>query len=127
MTVKYKFGKSIPRFEDARYLTGQASYTSDIKVPNMVFARMLRSHYPAGRIAKLDVSAAKEAEGVITKISKKGKFVDSASTGDEIEVITNQTPFYGESGGQIGDAGPFQALCQIQTELSKRIGGIGQH
>ena len=46
-----------------------------------------------------------KAEGVIIKISKKGKFVDSAITGDEIEIITNQTPFYGESGGQVGDQG----------------------
>ena len=36
-----------------------------------------------------------KAEGVIIKISKNGKFVDSASTGDEVEIITNQTPFYG--------------------------------
>ena len=46
-----------------------------------------------------------KAEGVVIKISKDGKFVDSASTGDEVEVITNQTPFYGESGGQVGDQG----------------------
>ena len=46
-----------------------------------------------------------KAEGVIIKISKKGKFVDTANIGDEIEVITNQTPFYGESGGQVGDQG----------------------
>ena len=36
-----------------------------------------------------------KAEGVIVKISKNGKFVDKADIGDEIEVITNQTPFYG--------------------------------
>ena len=46
-----------------------------------------------------------KAEGVIIKISKNGKFVQSASTGDEVEIITNQTPFYGESGGQVGDQG----------------------
>ena len=33
-----------------------------------------------------------KAEGVIIRISKNGKFVDTANTGDEIEVITNQTP-----------------------------------
>ena len=38
-----------------------------------------------------------KAEGIVIKISKDGKFVDSASFGDEVEVITNQTPFYGDS------------------------------
>ena len=44
-------------------------------------------------------------KGVVIKISKDGKFVNKANSGDEIEIITNQTPFYGESGGQVGDKG----------------------
>ena len=46
-----------------------------------------------------------KAEGVVIKISKGKSFVDNAKTGDEIEIVTNQTPFYAESGGQIGDQG----------------------
>merc|ERR1711991_642068 len=62
-----------------------------------------------------------KAEGVIIKISKKGKFVDSASTGDEIEVITNQTPFYGESGGQVGDQGYiFNSDCKIKVHDTQK-------
>jgi len=44
-------------------------------------------------------------EGVILKISKGKDFVKEAKAGDEVEIVTNQTPFYGESGGQIGDQG----------------------
>ena len=44
-------------------------------------------------------------EGVILKISKDSIFVNEAKTGDEVEIITNQTPFYAESGGQVGDQG----------------------
>ena len=44
-------------------------------------------------------------EGVILKISKGKDFVEEAKTGDEVEIVTNQTPFYAESGGQIGDQG----------------------
>jgi alanyl-tRNA synthetase len=41
----------------------------------------------------------------ITAIIRNGAEVSSAETGDEIEVITETTPFYGESGGQAGDTG----------------------
>ncbi|HEX8044389.1 alanine--tRNA ligase [Rhizobium sp.] len=45
------------------------------------------------------------AEGVIQAIVKDGVAVDSASVGDKVQIIVNQTPFYGESGGQMGDTG----------------------
>ncbi|WP_267550759.1 alanine--tRNA ligase [Rhizobium rhizogenes] len=45
------------------------------------------------------------AEGVIQAIVKDGAAVDSASAGDKVQIIVNQTPFYGESGGQMGDTG----------------------
>ena len=55
-----------------------------------------------------------KAEGVVLKISKDNKFVDKANDGDHIEIITNQTPFYGESGGQVGDQGIiFNYDCKI--------------
>ncbi len=70
-----------------------------------------------------------KAEGVIIKISKKEKFVDSASTGDEIKVITNQTPFYGESGGQVGDQGYiFNSNCKIKiNDTQKKMGDLFVH
>ncbi len=45
------------------------------------------------------------AEGVIQAIVRDGAAVDSASAGDKVQIIVNQTPFYGESGGQMGDTG----------------------
>jgi alanyl-tRNA synthetase len=45
------------------------------------------------------------AEGVIQAIVKDGVAVDSASAGDKVQIVVNQTPFYGESGGQMGDTG----------------------
>ena len=70
-----------------------------------------------------------KAEGVVIKISKDGKFVDSASTGDEVEVITNQTPFYGESGGQVGDQGYiFNSDCKIKiNDTQKKMGDLFVH
>src|SRR5438309_256908 len=45
------------------------------------------------------------AEGVILALLKGEERVLEAQSGDEVGVIVNQTPFYGESGGQVGDTG----------------------
>ena len=70
-----------------------------------------------------------KAEGIIIKISKNGKFVNSANTGDEVEIITNQTPFYGESGGQVGDQGYiFSSECKIKiNDTQKKMGDLFVH
>jgi len=49
-----------------------------------------------------------EAEGVIAALVKAGAMADVASEGEEVAVVTNQTPFYGESGGQVGDTGMIE-------------------
>ena len=70
-----------------------------------------------------------KAEGVILKISKDNKFVESAKSGDEVEIITNQTPFYGESGGQVGDQGIiYSSESKINIkDTQKKMGNFYVH
>jgi len=70
-----------------------------------------------------------KAEGIVLKISKNNQFVDSAKNGDEVEIITNQTPFYAESGGQVGDQGLIQTSdCKIKIkDTQKKVGDLFIH
>jgi alanyl-tRNA synthetase len=69
------------------------------------------------------------ASGQIQALVKDGERLDEANEGDEVLVVTNQTPFYGESGGQTGDAG--RATTEGGAELvigdTKKKNGLHVH
>ena len=57
-------GKSIPRIGGRAMVTGAARYTVDVRLPGMLFARILRSPHPHARIRSIDTSAAERHAGV---------------------------------------------------------------
>ncbi len=59
------FGSGIRRREDPRLITGTATYTEDVVLPNMAYAAILRSPHAHARIRSLDTSRAKKAPGVL--------------------------------------------------------------
>ena len=70
-----------------------------------------------------------EAEGQVLAIIRDGELVDQIKAGDEAMIITNQTPFYGESGGQVGDHGILmndKAKFDVSNTL-KKLGGLFVH
>ncbi|WP_419814337.1 alanine--tRNA ligase [Glacieibacterium sp.] len=70
------------------------------------------------------------AQARITALVKDGASVDRAVAGDKVSIVVNQTPFYGESGGQMGDAGTIvgdNGLRIAVADTAKPLGKLHVH
>ncbi len=69
------------------------------------------------------------AEGVVLAMFKSGARVNAASAGETVLVLTNQTPFYGESGGQVGDQGTMKGPKGegLVEDTEKKLGSLHVH
>jgi alanyl-tRNA synthetase len=70
------------------------------------------------------------AAGEVRAVVKSGNQVDSLAAGDEGAIVVNQTPFYAEAGGQLGDRGviegPNGAVFRV-IDTQKRLGDVYVH
>ena len=70
-----------------------------------------------------------EAEGTVVALVKDGERVSAAKAGETVLVLTNQTPFYAESGGQVGDTGMLKSARAegTVTDTEKKLGALHVH
>jgi alanyl-tRNA synthetase len=74
--------------------------------------------------------ATENAEAVIRALVAAGLPVTEAAAGTDVAVILNQTPFYGESGGQVGDTGKIttaEGLTITVTDTQRKLGDLFVH
>ncbi len=70
------------------------------------------------------------AEGRIEAIIVGGQRVETAETGAQVALLLNQTPFYAESGGQVGDTGRINTATGAEIEIAdtqKKLGALHAH
>jgi len=69
------------------------------------------------------------AEGVVAALVREGKQVQELKKGESGAVVVNQTPFYGESGGQVGDTGEIRrdGVRARVTDTQKKAGDVFAH
>jgi alanyl-tRNA synthetase len=71
-----------------------------------------------------------ESDGAVAALVKDGASVDALEAGEEGFIVLNQTPFYGESGGQVGDTGVMQSedgARAVVLDTTKQAGGVFAH
>ncbi|PSC04308.1 alanine--tRNA ligase [Alsobacter soli] len=69
------------------------------------------------------------AEGVVTALIRDGQPVDALEAGQDGVVLLNQTPFYAESGGQVGDTGRMHSadVSVVVKDTQKKLGDVFAH
>ena len=107
--MKFGMGQSVRRTEDLRLITGHGNYTDDVDLPQQAFAVFARSPHAHAKLLSVDVSAAREAPGVIAVL-----------TFDEIEAmgagrLTCLAPLKSRDGSSFkGSEQPFLAHGKVR-------------
>jgi len=119
-------GKPLPRVDGLAKLTGQAKYTTDLTLPNMVYGKLLRSPLPHAKIVSIDTSQAEKLPGVEAVITGKDTFgiryafVDTPNfPGEERPLAEDKVRFVGEGVAAVAAADPDiaeDALDLIEVE-----------
>ena len=117
-------GHREPRIDALLRVTGKAEYTADVKLPGMLYARLLRSPHPHARIKSIDISKAQALPGVRAILTKDN--CDTVwSSGDSLgqrKLFNNPLRFTGEAVAAIAAvnrhvAEEAMSLIQVDYEV----------
>src|SRR5215831_2635359 len=99
MTDLKSVGHSSPRIDAVKRVTGTATYTGDVQLPAMLYARVLRSPHPHARIRRMDLSRALALSGVKAIITHENCRVvwSSGDTRNKRYLFNNPVRFAGDA------------------------------
>jgi alanyl-tRNA synthetase len=122
-------GVDVAAFSDAmerQRAKARASWAGSGEAATEAVWFALREKVGASEFLGYDTEA---AEGVVAALVKDGKEVAALSKGESGAVVLNQTPFYGESGGQVGDTGVMNGdgVRFRVTDTQKKAGDLFVH
>jgi len=115
-------GRRLPKVNAWAHLTGTALYADDIRLPRMLYGRLLRSTHPHARIKRIDVSRALAHPGVVaivTGADMPEKMGIMPSTQDETALAVDKVRYIGEPVAAVAaldEDAAFEALSLIGVE-----------
>ncbi|MCS7280502.1 MAG: molybdopterin-dependent oxidoreductase [Desulfobacterota bacterium] len=119
----YVVGRRVPRTDSIHKVTGSAEYTADIKLPNMLIAKVLRSPYPHAKILHIDTSRAEKVVGVKAVVTGKDgygvKWGVFKYTQDHAMLPVDKVRYVGEdvaAVAAIDEETALEAIDQIKVE-----------
>lgn len=119
-------GHATPRIDALERVTGKATYTVDVKLPGMLYARVLRSPHPHARIRKIDLSKAQALPGVkailthenCTVVWGAGGVAGGQQYNDQVKAITKQRRYaFNNPVRFVGD--PVAAVAAVDRHVAE--------
>ena len=126
-------GHATPRIDAIERVTGKATYTNDIRLPGMLYARILRSPHPHARIRRIDVSKALALPGVKTILTHEncqvvwgaGGISGGLQYNDDIKKITKHRRYvFNNPVRFVGD--PVAAVAAVNRHVADEALGLIQ-
>lgn len=108
-------GKRLPRVDAREKVTGEAKFTDDIKLPGMLWGKILRSPYPHAKVKKIDTSEAEKLPGVKAIITAKD--IPKCKIGHDPQLL-DKSPLVDDKARYVGDE--VAAVAAVDEETAEK-------